>query len=384
MGPPDTPQPARRILIVRPSALGDVARTVPALATLRRAAPKARIDWLVQHTFAPVIEHHPMLDGAVPFYRHWGKRTAPHRSLVQAAGFIRRLRRGRYDAVYDLQGLARSGLFTRLTGSPRRVGFADAREGGWLGCNVRRRTPPQAIHAVDRTLALLEADGFEPVHDMRLYVGDDDQAWLDTFKRQHGLGADDPGSGGASGASGISGAGGGASGAGGGYACIAPTARWACKCWPLDRYTHIARRLLETRIAGDKLVILASPAERPHVQRLLADLGPLADRALFPATTVGQMMAILSEARLLVCNDSAPLHIAVGFDRPLVTIFGPTDPSLVGPYRRPHTIVRPPHADAHPQKLNYRDLNDQTLIAQVPIEAVWTKVEETMQPQAIA
>ena len=353
MGRHDSRQPVRRVLIIRPSALGDVARTVPALVTLRKALPHAHIDWLVQHTFADVVRHHPMLDGVVPFYRNWGRAAAPHKSLTQATGFVRRLRRGRYDVVYDLQGLARSGLFTRLTGAPRRVGFADARELGWLGYNVRHQVPADRKHAVDRMLGLLEADGLEPVDDMRLYVGEDDQRWFDHLKREHDIEA-------------------------GRYACVAPTARWGSKCWPLDRYAEVTRRLLTNPMAGGKVIILASPNERPHVETMLASLHDLADQLVFPTTTVGQMMAILSDARLLVCNDSAPLHIAVGFDRPIVAIFGPTDPATVGPYQRGDSVIRPPTASDTP--VNYRDLNDQSLIAQIDVETVWSRIQQTLQP----
>ncbi len=350
----------QRVLIVRPTALGDVARTVPVLATLRRALPKAHIDWLVAKAFSHVVRHHPMLDGVVEFDRKQLARFGLSPSATRAGWrFARLLRDKRYDAVYDLQGLFRSGLFTRLTGAPRRVGFTNAREAGWLGYNTRHRVDA-AHHAVDRMLGLMQADGLDPVHDMRLYVGEQDKAWLDTFKQEHGIGA-------------------------GGYACIAPTARWGCKCWPIERYGEIARRMIQEKIAGDKLVLLASPDEREQVLPIFEALigngaagGDLRDRVVFPATGVGQMMAILSQSRVLICNDSAPLHIAVGFDRRVVALFGPTDPAQVGPYRRDACVLRPPGADK--QKHHYRrHMNDQTLISQITVGQVWQKLLEQTQ-----
>ncbi|GAB4192828.1 MAG: lipopolysaccharide heptosyltransferase I [Phycisphaeraceae bacterium] len=355
--PPSPPQPdAERILIVRPTALGDVARTVPALVTLRRAYPNATIDWLVAKAFAPAVRNHPMLDGVVEFDRkamaRFGFSIRATRAGLELA---RRLHQAGYDTVYDLQGLFRSGLFTRLTGARRRVGFANAREAGWLGYNVRHRIDTN-LHTVDRMLALLRADGLEPVHDMRLYLAEQDRAWLRAFKEQHGIGES-------------------------GYACLAPTARWGCKCWPIERYGEIARRLIEQCLAGDKIVLIASPDERSRVLPILDILEqagiPSAEHVIFPETTVGQMMALLSETRLLVCNDSAPLHIAVGFDRPVVAIFGPTDPALVGPYRRESSVIRPDNAEAH--AANYRrHMDDPTLIAQVSVDQVWEKVRETL------
>lgn len=367
---PDAGRPdPRRILIVRPTALGDVARTVPVLASLRRAYPQAHIDWLVAKAFAPAVRHHPMLNGVIEFDRKQLARFGLSPAATAAGRrFARLLRDNHYDTVYDLQGLLRSGLFTRLTGARRRVGFANARELGWLGYNVRHRVDTR-LHTVDRMLGLLKADGLEPIDDMRLYLAQQDQAWLETFKREHGIEES-------------------------GYACIAPTARWGCKCWPIERYGQIARRMIEQGLAGDKLVLIASPDEREKVLPIFEVLlgkgsaggvtsgtsgggGDLRDRVIFPQTNVGQMMALLSEPRVLICNDSAPLHVAVGFNRPVVALFGPTDPALVGPYRRDTSVLRP--ADAEKFKSNYRrHMDDPTLISKITVDQVWAKVNELM------
>lgn len=342
---------------MRPTALGDVARTVPALATLRKAYPHAHIDWLVARAFAPAVRHHPMLNGVIEFDRKQLSRFGLSPRATKAGWrFGQLLREKQYDAVYDLQGLLRSGLFTRLTGARHRVGFANARELGWLGYNVRHHVDAK-MHTVDRMLGLLEADGLELVHDMQLHLAEQDKAWLDSFKREHGIGD-------------------------AGYACIAPTARWGCKCWPIERYGQIARRMIEEAKAGDKLVIIASPDEREKVLPIYEVLmgngaagGDLRERVVFPNTNVGQMMALLSEPRVLVCNDSAPLHIAVGFGRPVVALFGPTDPALVGPYRKSDSVLRPPDADQF--KSNYRrHMDDPTLISKITVDEVWGKLAE--------
>ena len=334
-----------RVLIVRPSALGDVSRTVTALVTLRRAMPDAQIDWLVNDTFADAVRHHPDLDNVVTFGRSrfaatfYRPRVA--RDLIHWA---RDLRSRRYDIVIDLQGLARSGLLSWITGAAQRIGFANAREFAHLAYN-RKHTIDPGLHTVDRMLSLLKSEGYATHLEMRLHVGDQDRQWRDRL-----LG-DVP------------------------YICLAPTARWRCKCWPIDRYIQLAQHLLRDRLAGDRIVILAAPAERPQVQPLLAALRPTR-RVLLPTTTVGQMMALLSRTRLLVCNDSAPLHIAVAFNRPIAAIFGPTDPALIGPYQRDDAVLRPRQVDA---KINYRRRkNDQTLIAQIGVDAVYERVVDQL------
>ena len=163
-----------RVLIVRPTALGDVCRTVPALVTLRRAMPDARIDWLVHDDFADAVRHHPDLDDVVTFpRRQLGRILKTGRAAGRAMRWLGDLRRRRYDLAIDLQGLFRSGLITRLTSAQRRVGYANAREFAWLGYN-RRHAVERTLHTVDRMLTLLEADGYTPQRDMRLYVGDEE------------------------------------------------------------------------------------------------------------------------------------------------------------------------------------------------------------------
>jgi len=326
---------AQRLLLVRPSALGDVCRTVPCLVSLRRAFPRAHIDWLVNDTFAPAIAPHPDLSGVVPFHR---KEFSAGRGLA----LWRRLRAMRYDAVYDLQGLARSGALAWMTRAPTRVGFANAREGGWLGYN-QRHAVDAALHTVDRMLGLLEAAGVEPVHDMRLHLSAEDARWLAGFIDQHGL-AD-------------------------GYTCIAPTAQWRCKCWPIERYAELARHI------QGKAVVLAAPHERDAAAPLVEALGR---RAVLPKTTVGQLIAVISGCRLLVCNDSAPLHIGVAFGKPLASVFGPTDPALVGPYRRPDAVVQPEGVTPADMARYRKHRDDQSLIARVSVEQVMACVERQL------
>ena len=141
-----------RVLIIRPSALGDVSRTVPLLVSLRHAMPSAHIDWLVHEAFADVIRHHPALDGLVLFPRNrFASIYRNPRVMWEALAWIRDLRRRKYDLVIDAQGLFRSGLFAQMTAAPIRIGFGNAREFAWLGYNQRYHVDKQ-LHAVDRLL----------------------------------------------------------------------------------------------------------------------------------------------------------------------------------------------------------------------------------------
>lgn len=302
----------QRILMIRPSALGDVCRTVPCLVSLRRRYPEATIDWLVNAHFAPAVSAHPALSGIVPF----------DRSAMGTGGIVRRtgwframmadLRAKRYDLVIDLQGLARSGLFAWGTGAARRVGFANARELGWLGVTERHRVDA-GMHTVDRMLRLLDLAGVPPVLDMRLYVA---PAWReevpDVLRDRR-------------------------------YAVIAPTSRWEGKRWPIERFAALVPRVLDC--GYDAVAVVGSRSERAQCGPVLELSAREPSRVvdLLGATSVGGLMAVIEGSSLIVANDSGALHMAVGFDKPLVALFGPTRVGLVGPFRRERDVLQ--HAE---------------------------------------
>ena len=238
-------QPSR-ILIVRPSALGDVCRTVPVLATLRRAWPDAAIDWVVQSEFAAAIACHPSLNETISFPRHdfgrWWRSPSAARGLVR---WLDDLRRRRYDLVFDCQGLGRSGLITWTTRARRRVGHRTARELGWLGCNVRHPAPPD-VHTVRRMMSLAEGEGLEPVYDMRLYAAAADLAWWAGHRRELGA-AGEP------------------------YAVLAPTSRWPSKRWPQSHWSALIAPLRERGFGH--VVLIGAPGEHDQVDEIIATGG---------------------------------------------------------------------------------------------------------------
>lgn len=330
--PPAEPQ---RILIIRPSALGDACRSVPVLAALRARWPGATIDWLVQDAFIPAIAAHPALSHAVAFPRNDLSPLARPDKLAACLRWASGIRRRRYDLAIDCQGLLRSGLMTLATGAPIRLGAADARELAHLA--YTRRVPARAdMHAVDRMMALAQAaiDTFgaaEPIDapDMRLYTTAQARA-----KAQQSL----------------------AFAAGAPVVVLAPTSRWPAKRWPDERFEALARALLDRTDAA--IAIVGGPGEQaqcPRTRALAQQTPRVAD--LVGRSTIEHLMAVVQASALTVANDSAVLHMAVGFDRPLVALFGPTLTHLVGPYQRDDDAIqheRPTHPSAHKNPANVR------------------------------
>ncbi len=308
------PDPAR-VLIIRPSALGDVCRSAPAAVFIHRQWPNARIDWLVFDAFAAVVANHPCVNSAVGFPRRLLGEAMTHGRVGPVLSFLKSLRDARYDVVFDLQGLARSGLFAWATRAPRRVGLADAREFGWLGYTERHRIA-RDIHSVDRMMGVLNAAGI-PTHapaarDLRLYTSEADRGWLTSDPALTGKQ----------------------------YAVVAPTSKWDGKQWPVERFTSLVPRLFPMGL--DAVVLVGSGNERarcgPLLEMAARNPARIVDRV--GTTTVGQLMALVEGSRLVVANDSAALHMAVGFARPVVALYGPTRIDLVGPYGRGDSVLQ--------------------------------------------
>ena len=127
----DLPNNPQRILLIKPSAIGDVVHALPILNLLRKRWPAAKISWLVTPLCSGLLQGHPQLDEIILFDRHrYGRGWRNPRILGQLWKMTRELRQRKFDLVIDLQGLFRSGWLTWQTRGCRCVGFANAREDG--------------------------------------------------------------------------------------------------------------------------------------------------------------------------------------------------------------------------------------------------------------
>jgi len=348
--------PIQRILIIRPSALGDVCRTVPVLVSLRAAYPEAEIDWVVQDDFAAAVETHPALNRVISFPRSklagWWRSPG---SFMAMLGWFNRLRRHRYDLVFDGQGLGRSGLMALATRARQRIGLRSAREFAWLAYTQRAPAEgvPMPVHTVDQMLSLLAAADVPVVADMTLYVNPEQREWWRSRRASEGWPR-------------------------GKYAVLAPTSRWLSKRWPIDRWVHLIAPLRDRGF--EKIVVIGSPSEQEQVRQLFVQNKPgvrgMVD--LVGQTSIAQTMAVIAEADLVIANDSAPLHMAVGFNRDIVALFGPTDPAEVGPYGREDSVIRG-YCPSLGETINFKNskLGD-SLMRFISTATVLQKVDQVM------
>jgi len=296
---------ARRILLVKPSALGDVVHALPVAASLARRYPSVPLDWLVEEESADVVRGHPavaetIVSGRRRWLRQLGNGWESSQAVREMAAFARRLRGARYDAVLDLQGLLKSAVYVLCAGAPVRVGFAEGREGAPLVLTHRVTAPPQPVHAVERYLALASAVGAsEPVREFRIAVAPEDEAAVGELL--HALPRP--------------------------WVVLHAMARWRTKLWEAARWRELAERFGRE---GMGVILVGGGADRPGAEAIGGGLVP-SPRNLAGALSVKQLAALLARADLLVCVDSGPMHVAAAMGTPVVALFGSTDPRRTGP-----------------------------------------------------
>jgi lipopolysaccharide heptosyltransferase I len=294
--------PARRIALIKPSALGDIIHSLPVLTALRHRYPDAHITWVVNRGYAPLLEGHPDLNEVLPFDRKLSRAGLPGR-LHNYGRFVGALRERRFDLVIDLQGLFRSGLMALASGAPRRVGLSTAREGArWFYSDVVRVADFNAVHAVERCWLIAEAFGVGGIRkEFRVPVREDARAWTGEALREYPR----P------------------------WLMLGVASRWPTKRWPPEHFAALVRRAQE-RFGGT--AVLVGGLDEVHLSQQTAALltGPALD--LTGRTDLPRLTALLARADVMLANDTGPLHLAVALGRPVVAPFTCTKVRLNGPF----------------------------------------------------
>lgn len=358
-----------RILLIKPSAVGDVIHTLPVLAKLRARYPHARIDWLLAPHIAELIRHQPALSNVLLFARHdIGRDWASTQAFFE---LLWNIAQARYDLVIDLHGQFRSAVFTLASRAPVRIGFdrprrtvgpqrlvkeayrhgwRGTREGAWVAYTHRIPIPTLDVHAVDRYLWLgpmLGLDDAPPNFNIPVPAAATQQ--VEALLRQHGIGAKP-------------------------IAVLVPGTLWETKHWTVDGFAAVARHLVRH---GFSVALPGSAKERDRCQAI-ARLCPAAVE-LAGQTTLSELAALLQRAAICVTNDSGSMHLAVALKRPVVSVFGPTDPVWIGPYGRPEAVVRAnvPCAPCYLRKINACP-HGHACMTHVTAEMVIARVQRTL------
>ena len=299
-----------KILLLKPSSLGDVVQALPVLRRLKQHRPASEVWWWIDSALAPLLEGDPDLAGVVRFER---RRWAAPRHWPEMWRSLRWMQAQRFDWVIDLQGLARSGAFAWLARGKLLVGLDEPREGarGFYDIIVPRAS--YYTHAVDWYLSVLRILGVPANGNLE---------WLPVrpfvaaqVRRQwpapDGL-----------------------------WLALLPGARWPNKRWPAEQFASLVR-LLDGAGDAPRFVILGGEDDR-EAGKTIARADPRRCLDLTGQTSLPEMVEWLRRCRLAVSNDTGSMHVAAALGTPVIALFGPTEPRRTGPYGQIGHVLQTP------------------------------------------
>jgi lipopolysaccharide heptosyltransferase I len=365
-----------RILLIKPSALGDVVHTLPVLVKLRARYPRARIDWLITPENAEVVRYHPALSNVVLFARRdFSKRGRRWRAFLSFVDLLKQIRRAKYELVIDMHGQVRSAFFTLISGARVRIGFdrpvkrgltvstehdlknipihgwRGAREGSWIAYTHRIPIPTLDVHAIDRYLwvaPLLGLDDNPP--DLTIHPSPQATSKVNRLLEEQGVTVSKP------------------------LVVLVPGTIWETKHWTIEGFAGVARQFLQD---GFAVALVGTKRDQQRCRQIAAAAPGTCD--LSGKTTPADLAALIRRAEVAVTNDSGSMHVAASLGKPAVSVFGPTNPVHIGPYERPESVVR---VDLPCSPCNYRRLSqcpfDHSCMKQVTSTMVVERVRKIL------
>jgi heptosyltransferase I len=296
----------REIAIVMLSALGDAVHTLPVVNALKRKWPEARITWVIQPVPHLLVRGHENVDEFVIFRRRRGAQA--WRSFADVS---RALNGRRFDLLVNLQVYLKAGLITSLAKAAVKLGFdrQRARDLNWLF--TTHRIPPRPPgHVQDQYFEFLDYLGIDPAPvEWRIRLTDEERA----AQREFFDALDRPVCG-----------------------VVVGTSKLE-KNWAPERYARLVEALEADYGMQPVLLGGPAPAERAAAERLLAQTQARVVNAL--ADDVRRLLWLVDGCDLVISPDTGPLHLARALDRPVVGLYGYTNPKRYGPYGRPAQVV---------------------------------------------
>lgn len=301
-----------RVLLIKMSAMGDIIHALPVSAALKRSFPHLELYWAVEEVFAPLVLGNPALKGVVQVPKMSGRNLKSPAAWGDWIARLRSVRSQHFDLTIDLQGLTKSAVIAGVSGAPVRLGYHWLRElAPLIERPVARR--PESVHIVDQYLdvaAFLGADVSDPT--FPLHVPEEDDGYVVKMLCDAGIDPDAP------------------------FIAINPASAQRIKEWGTKRYGALIDAVHDG--LGMECVLVTADSE---VAGLVAASSAHGCVNLARRTNLKQLAAVLRRCAAHVCGDTGSGHIAAAFDRPVVSIVGPTDPDRSCPYgQRENTLSR--------------------------------------------
>ncbi|HEY1171235.1 MAG TPA: lipopolysaccharide heptosyltransferase II [Verrucomicrobiae bacterium] len=297
-----------KVLILKPSSLGDIIHALPVARLLRLQHPGCEIHWWISKDLLPLLEGDPDIARLIPFNRRrWWSPTCKTGLWYT----VNQARKERYDLVIDLQGLMRSAIFSWLARGTFTAGVLDKREGGSALYDLAVERPGAESHAVDWYLEVAKAVGLKTEVPFT-WMAEKPDTMAEVRRKWKVEGAR--------------------------WVVLCPGARWDNKVWPLNSFVELSQKLLHEH--RDVKIVVIGGREDMTRGRVLHTVDRERVLDLTGCTSLGEMVEWIRLADVTVTNDTGPMHVAAALSKPVVAFFGPTAPERTGPYGQIDQVLR--------------------------------------------
>jgi heptosyltransferase-1 len=304
------------IIVIRPSAIGDIVMASPMLPRLRGTFPQARIYWVVEPAMADLLSHHPDLDGVILWPKQEWSRLLRKGRFANFVRMVRSFRatlaEKRPQLVLDAQGLLRSRFLSRLSGAPLRVGFNSKEPHLGLMTHIIDRGP-STKHLGSEYHYMLDVLGIQPQRPEDVFpLGEDVIERARSLLRREGVG--------------------------GPYGVLAPFTTRPQKHWPEDRWARVAD-VLRDDLAIEP-IFLGGPRDQSSAKRIRNLCGGRV-HVMCGKSNLLESFAIVSGASLTIGVDTGLTHMAMVQRRPAIALFGATCPYLFADGNQHRVLYHP-------------------------------------------
>lgn len=360
-----------KILIINPFGIGDVIFSTPLVQTIRESFPDSFIGYVCNKRAHEVLRLNPNLDIVYVYekdeYREAWRRSKL-RCLVMLSGLLRNIRRERFDVLIDLSLGYQYGLVSKIIGIRKRFGFNYRNRGKFLTKKIGIEGFHDK-HVIEYYNEMLNLLGIGPAKCQRapkVYCTGQDMAWARDFLKSNGVNDSDlivgviPGCGASWGADAVS------------------------RRWDREKFADVCDSVIDRY--GAKVVLLGDRKETD----ICTDMGRLMKHKPVMAcgkTTLSNLLGIISRCNLIITNDGGPLHIAVGLGVRTVSIFGPVDEKVYGPYPAgsDHVVVSKAGRACRPcyRKFKLNMCEERSCLKDIGVEEVLKAVDRLLSKKCL-
>jgi lipopolysaccharide heptosyltransferase II len=291
---------AKKILIVKPRAIGDVLLSTPVIENIKSLFPQWEIDFLCEKFAAPVVEGNPFLRNVITY----------NTKKDSTFSIIRRIRNNNYDIVIDLFGNPRTAMITRWSGAKTRIGFPFRGRAYAYTAHINPRGGE--VHNVEFNLDALKYFDLPITSQKPLFpLSDKEIRFAEEYFMQNNLSSKK-------------------------VIGINATGGWYAKRWKTGSFGKLITRISQS--GNYEFLLFWGPGEYEDALAIQKETDTAVH--VIPKTTLKEMGALLQRCSYLVSNDAGPMHVGAALDVPTLGIFGPTNPHLQGPYGERNVWVR--------------------------------------------